>query len=193
MSNKTKQSSPLIKSVLALQDDLYELERLGGKINSEDLSVDFDVEYFQKLIARFAECGQRLATEMAAFSSHLQEAQARAEATAASVSRQTQLFKTRTDEQNEKLETFRRLGERVQELNSAISQFQPSQGDRAAVQSHIRNLEAQLAGVIGELQDLRNSARESRMKGLEKQAHALAQSLQAVQVKLRDATPPDVS
>ena len=70
-------------SVLALQDHLDELERLGGKINSEDLAADFDVEYFQKLLNRFAECGQGIAQDVAAFSMHLQEAQTRAEAIAA--------------------------------------------------------------------------------------------------------------
>jgi len=191
VSNKSKQSSPLVQSVLALQDHLNELERLGDKITSEDLAADFDVEYFQKLLARFAESGQRVAAEMSVFSSHLQEAQMRAEATAANVSRQSELFKERTDDQNEKLEKFRTLGERVRELNSAISQFRP-EGDRAAMNSHIKTLEAQLALVIEELHELRTSARASRMKGLEKQAHALAQSLQAVQTKLRDAAHPDV-
>jgi hypothetical protein len=193
MSNKNKQT-PLVTSVLALQEHLSELERVGGKINSEDLSGDFDVEYIQKLLARFAECGQRIADEMTNFSAQLQEAQTRAETITAGVSRQAVLFKQGADDRNEKLEKFRLLGERVRELNTAIAQFRPPQGDvrtdedRMAMNSNIATLDSQLAGVIEELRELRNSMRGSRMKTLEKEAESLAQSLQALQVKLRNVT-----
>jgi hypothetical protein len=193
MSNKNKHT-PLVTSVLALQDDLDELERVGGKISSTDLSGDFDVGYVQKLLSRFAECGQRIADEMKNFLTHLQEAQVRAQTMTATVSRQAELFKNRADDQSEKLEKFRLLGERVRSLNEAIGQIRPPQGDvltfddRTAMESQIASVEAQLAGIIQELQDLRNSARSSRMKRLEKEAESLAHSVQALQVKLRNSS-----
>ena len=45
----------------------------------------------------------------------------------------------------------------------------------------------QLAAIIKDLHDLRDSARNSRMKALEKKAQSLAQSLEAAHTKLRDA------
>ena len=49
MSNKVKRDSPLVKSVLALDHYLTELERVGTKINSTDIASDFDLEYMPDL------------------------------------------------------------------------------------------------------------------------------------------------
>src|SRR6516225_6684556 len=122
MSNKTKQESALVKSVLALDNYLSELERVGTKINSTDMASDFDIEFVQKLLTRFAECGQGVSEGVTNLSAQLREAQTRAEAVAQGVSRQAGLFSTRRAELNEKLEQFRVLGEKVRDLSAAISQ-----------------------------------------------------------------------
>jgi hypothetical protein len=195
MSNKIKRDSPLVKSVLALDNHLAELERVGTKINSTDMTSDFDVEYIQKLMTRFAECGQGISEEVANLSTQLREAQARADAVAQGVSRQAELFNIRRNEQNEKLEEFRILAEKVRELNAVMGQFRRPHGDgltdedRAQLTSKIPDFEAQLALLIEELQNLRKSARNSRMKALEKSAESLAQTLEAVRKKLRDLSP----
>ena len=192
MSNKAKQDSPLVKSVLALDNYLSELERVGTKINSTDMTADFDIDFIQKLMSRFAECGQDVSQEVANLSSQLREAQARAEAVAQGVSRQAELFNTRRKEQDAKLEEFRLLGEKVRELNAAIGQFQRPQGRALTIEDHeklksgIPGLEAQLAALIEDLQNLRESARSSRMKSLQKNAESLTQTLQAVHKKLRE-------
>jgi chromosome segregation ATPase len=192
MSNKTKRDSPLVQSVLALDNYLSELERVGSKINSTDLSSDFDIDFIQKLLSRFAECGQGVSEEVANLSTRLREAQSRAETIAQGVTRQAELFNTRRKEQNEKMDEFRVLGERVRELTAAIAEFRPPQGtgltteDREKLKSGIPGFEAQLAALIEDLQKLRESARSSRMKGLQKSAESLAQTLQAVQKRLRE-------
>ncbi len=195
MSNKSKQDSPLVKAVLALDNYLTELGRVGSKINSTDMTSDFDVEYVQKLMTRFAECGQGVSEEVTTLSMQLHEAQARAEFVAQGVSRQAELFNSRRSEQNEQLEKFRILNEKVRELNAALSQFRRPLGhgltdeDRAKLTSSVPAVEAQLAVLIEELQNLRQSARDSRMKALEKNAESLAQALQAARKKLRDLGP----
>jgi chromosome segregation ATPase len=195
MSNKSKLDSPLVKSVLALDNYLAELERIGSKINSADMASDVDVEFIQKLMTRFAECGEGISREVTNLSTHLQEAQARAEAVAQGVSSQAALFSVRRKEQNEKLEQFRILGEKVRELNAAISQFRRPGGDgmtdadRAKLTSNIPAVEAQVTTLIEELQNLRESARNSRMKALEKNVESLVQTLQVVRKKLRDLRP----
>ena len=195
MSNKAKRDSPLVKSVLALDNYLAELERTGSKINSADMTSEVDVEFIQKLMTRFAECGQGISEEVTNLSAQLQEAQARAEAVAKGVSSQAALLNVRRNEQNEKLEQFRILGEKVRDLNTAISQFRPPHGDgmtaedRAKLTSHIPAFEAQLTTLIEELQTLRESARNSRMRALEKNAESLVQTLQVVRKKLRELSP----
>jgi len=197
MSNKTKRDSPLVSAVLALQDYLSELERIGQKINAEDLTRDVDLEYIQKLMNRFAECGDGISREVTNLSTHLQEAQVRAQAVAQGVSRQAEAFNNRKVEHNEKLEQFRLLGEKVHAVNAAISQFarpqQLTEERRTALAASIPGLENQLTSLIEESQALRNSARSSRMRELEKKAESLAQSLQAVRAKLRDLGAPGPS
>ena len=192
MSNKAKRESPLVKSVLALDEHLSELERIGTKINSTNMESDFDVDFIQKLMTRFAECGQGISDEVSNLSTRLQEAQTRAQAVVQGVSRQAELFNARIKEQNEKMEEFRVLAEKVRDLNATISQFRRPGGDsltqegRARLTSSIPAIESQLSDLIEQLQTLRQSARNSRMKSLEKNAESLAQTLQAVRKKLGD-------
>src|SRR5206468_9618247 len=80
MSNKNKRGSPLVRSVLALDSYLSDLERVGTKINGTDMGCDFDGEYIQKLMTRFTECGKGISEEVTNLSTQLREAQARAEA-----------------------------------------------------------------------------------------------------------------
>jgi hypothetical protein len=192
MSNKVNRDSPLVQSVLALANYLAELDRVGTKINSTDMTSDFDVEYIQKLMTHFAECGQGVSDEVTNLSNHLQEAQSRAETVAAGVSKQAELLRIRRNEQDAKLEEFRILGEKVRDLTATISQFRPPQGDaltkedRAKLTSSIPAFDGQLASLIEELQNLRKSARDLRMKALEKNAESLVQTLQSVRKKLSD-------
>ena len=176
MSDKTKRDSPLVQSVLALDHQLAELERIGGKINSTDMTADVDVDFVQKLMTRFAECGRSISEEVSNLSMHLQQSQSRAEAVAQVVSKQAELFKARRDEQVEKLEQFRALGEKVRELTETTGR------DR----SNLPAFEAQLTVIVDELEKLRESARNSRMKALANNVQSLVQKLQAVLKKLRD-------
>jgi len=183
MSNKVKRDSPLVKSVLALDHYLTELERVGTKINSTDIASDFDLEYIQKLMTRFAECGKGISEEVTNLSTQLSEAQARAEGVAQGVSKQAERLKIRRDEQDQKLEEFRILGEKVRDLNTVISGFRD---DRAKLKSNLPSVESQLGALIEDLQKLRTTARDSRMRALEKNVESLVQSLQAARKKLRD-------
>jgi len=184
MTNKPIHDSPLVEAVLALQDHLNELERIGEKINSTDMSADIDIEHIQKLMTRFAKCGQGIAEEVTNLSNRLTDAQTRAQAVADKVSRQADAFTIRRNEYNEQWEKFRLLGEKVRLLNESISQFRQAE-DRTALTSNILRLEQQIAALIGELQDLCDAAQNLRMKTLQRSARSLTQTLQAVQGKLR--------
>jgi chromosome segregation ATPase len=197
MADKIKRDSPLVQCVLALDEYLAELERVGTRINSTDMTAAVDVELMQKLMARFAECGQGISTEVANLSARLQEAQASAETVARGVSAQAELFATRRSEHNEKLDRFSSLGERVRELNAAIGQFRRPQGqglteeDRGMLTSKLPAFEAQLSDLIDELQSLRQDARDANMKSLEKSAESLAQTLQNARRKLSLLSKPE--
>jgi len=183
MPEKTDRDSPLVTSVLALQNHLNELERLGAKINATDMAGDVDLEYVQKLMTRFAECGHGVSHEVSNLSTHLSAARASAEAIAEQVNRQAEAFNARRHEMSAQFEKFRVLGEKVRELNAGLKNT-----NQAALESNIPNLQRQLGQLIDELQELRHSAGSSNMRKLEKDAESLAQTLQAVQTKLRGLT-----
>jgi hypothetical protein len=190
MFNNIKRDSPLVQSVLALDNHLNELERVGVKINSTDMTSDIDFEHIQKLMNRFAECGLGVSREVTNLSERLQQAQSRAEAVAQGVSKQADLFKQRSSEYTEKLEQLRQLGEKVRELTAGLSQFSrpgqsPTDEDRKKLTADIPAFEAGLGRLIQELADFQNSARASRMRALERTAQSLAQSLEAARKKLR--------
>jgi chromosome segregation ATPase len=187
MSDKSRQQSPLVKSVLALDNYLSELERVGTKINSIDMKSDFDLDYVQKLLTRFAECGQGVTQEVSNLSTQLQESQTRAESIAHAVSRQADLFNVRRSEHNERLEEFRILGDKVRDLNTTISNLR---NDREQLISNLPDFETQLSSLIEDLEKLRSSAKDSRMRALEKNAESLVQTLQVVRKRLRDLNPP---
>jgi len=182
MPNKTRRDSPLVKTVLALDAHLSELERVGTRIKSTDMTSDFDVEFVQKLMTCFAECGQGVSEEVANLSTHLQEARARAEEIAQTVSSQAELFTLRRKEQNEKLNQFRILGEKVRDLNSSLQTLTQTVVEKMTAE--IPEFEGRLTALIEETEDLRRSARDSRMKTLEKNAESLVQMLEALLKKL---------
>jgi DNA repair ATPase RecN len=132
-------------------------------------------------MTRFTECGHGVATEVMNLSREVQEAQARAESVSQGVGRQAELFNVRLNEQNEKLEAFRSLGEKVRVLNTTIGRLRD---DREELVSNIPAFEAQLSSLIEEADSLRQSAHASGMRALEKNAESLMQTLQAVRQKL---------
>jgi chromosome segregation ATPase len=195
LNSMSKKDTPLIKSVIALDNYLAELERVGTKINGIDMTSDVDTEFVQKLMARFAECGEGVSREVTNLSTQLQESQLRAQAIAQGVSNQASRLNQRRSEENAKLEEFRLLGEKVRELNTAIGEFRRPKGgsfsdeDRAKLMSNIPHFETQMDALITELKDFSASARNARMKALEKNADSLAQTLQAARKKLRELNP----
>jgi hypothetical protein len=180
MAEKINRDSPLVQSVATLDNLLSELERVGKKINGTDMSGDVDLEHVQKLMARFAECGQGLAQEIGTLSAKLREAQDTAQSIAQGVSQQAERFKARKKEQDDKVEEFRLLGERARALNDKIIALPKSE-----IAANLPAVETDMAALIEELLKFRQTARQSSLRSLERNAESLSQALQAVQKKLQ--------
>jgi hypothetical protein len=185
-----KNETPLVKAVLALDEHFAELDRLGAKINSLEMKSEFDFEHAERLMARFAECGQGVSDEVTALAQHLNDARARAEAMAAGVAERAALVKARKSNEQEKYEEYRQLGEKVRELSFAMAELKPEPGaevndeTRAKMSARLAAFEDQLNPLIVRAQNLRNDARNSKIKLLEQNADSLTQTLQAIQQKL---------
>ncbi len=194
-SDKNQNESALVKSVLALDNYLSELERVGTKISTMKMSSEFDLEHMRKLMGRFAECGQGVSVEVTGLSNHLNEARARAEAVAKVVAERADILNDRKSEQHEKLDQFRLLGEKVRALNTEMSNLRPPEGaemspeDRTKLSLSLVDFDAKLQPLIDEAQTMKKDAQEAKMKTLEQNADSLAQTLLSVRKKLRMLNP----
>lgn len=196
---KLREVSPLVQSVIALDKHVSELERLGQKIEEQPLKSEFDFQQVRKLMASFAEHGQGVADEVTRLSLHLNEARERAGAVGERVALRAQEINGRDTEQQTKLEQFRLLAEKVRGFNASLATVRPPEGqavtdeDRRRIHATLREFDAQLEPLIGEAQTLRREAHAAKMKGLEQNADALAQTLLSVRQKVRGLDPAQLS
>ncbi|UOF02173.1 hypothetical protein [Bdellovibrio reynosensis] len=190
MTNKIKDPSPLVEAVLRLDSYLSEIVRLGDKIQTMDLKSDFDFEQAQKLMSRFAECGQGVSDQVVHLSQTLNEARAKAEAAAEQVAARAAILEARHNEHQQKMDAFRILGEKVSELTLSLSDLKRPEGstlsdeDRVSLSKRLTDFDVQLEPLIQEARDLRTSAQESKIKTLEHSADSLVQRLTAIRARL---------
>lgn len=187
---KIKNPSPFLQSVLKLDNYFSELVRLAEKIDGMELKSDFDYDQVEKLIKHFAECGEGVSTEVVAMSGALNDLRTQAETAAKQVAVRAEQLQVRKDEQMQKMEQFRQLGEKVRDLTASLAGFKFEEGmtlseeERAQMTSRMMEFETRLAPLIEEAQNLKKAGQEAKIKILEQSADSLGQSLQAVSQKI---------
>jgi hypothetical protein len=197
MSNKIKNPSPLVETVLKLDNYLTEIVRLGEKIEEMDLKTDFDFEQVQKMMAHFTECGQGVAEEVVQLSANLNEARAKAEAAAQIVAEKAEQVQARQEQHHQKMADFRALGEKVRELTTSLNDLKRPEGvdltedDRAKVSMRLSEFQLRLQPLIDEALYLKKEAQTSRLKTLEQGADSLVQSLSAIGRRLESFNTSD--
>lgn len=190
---KIKNPSTLVQAILKLDNHFSEMIRLGSKIETMEMKSDFDFEQAERLIKHFAECGEGVSTEVVQMSNALLELRGQAEAAASIVAQRAEILQARKNEQAQKLEAFRLLGEKVRELTTSLSTFKIPEGEelseqeRASITSRLAEFETRLRPLIDEAQALRKEGQNSKIKSLEQGADSLSQSLLAVSQKINSA------
>lgn len=193
MSNQSitiKNPSPLVQAVLALDNYLSELNRLGEKITGMDMRSEFDFEQAQKWISRFSVCGEGVSEEVMRLSTSLVEARAQAENAAEKVSEKAKQLQERKLEEQAKMDQLRFLTEKVRELTIYLSESKRPEGaeyseaDRAKISMQLASFENHVTPLIQEARNLKLDAQKSKMKALEQSADSLEQSLTAISKRL---------
>ncbi len=190
MTQAKKKQSPLITAVLALESGLGDLERIAQKISTSDLKSESELKLVHKLMVRFAECGQAVASEVAELSTHLNSARSRAERASEIVADRAKMLRDRKTEEQIKLEQFHNLSEKVRSLNLSLCELKPtntesiSLQERLHISAKLEDIREQLFPLIEESRNIQGEARKSKMKTLEKKADSLTQTLQSVRDKL---------
>ncbi|MBC7458199.1 MAG: hypothetical protein H7235_07980 [Bdellovibrionaceae bacterium] len=187
---KNKDQSPLVQSVLSLDTHFESLKRLSGRIEEIELASEFDFNQARQLMKRFAESAQAVSTEIVELANLLNQARINAETTGKIVAAKAEQMQNRQNQENQKLNLFRTLTEKVSLINEALKSLKKEDGeeilekDRENIKNKMAEINLQLQPLIEEAIHLKNEARISKMKVLEQNADSLSQSLIAVSQKL---------
>ncbi len=190
-----KNPSPLVLSILALDEHFSEMARLAGRIDEMDLKSNFDFEQSERLINLFAECGQAVSGDIAKFVAVLNEDREKTELAAQKVAIKADQLKERKDEIQEKMAHFHVLSGKVSQLNETLLTFKKPQGetmtdeDRALLATNLGDIELKIQTLILEAQELKEVGQQSKIKILEQNADSMRQTLIAVSQKLISVKP----
>lgn len=193
---KISDKSPLVATVIALSDAFENLERIGTKIDEMELKTDTDYEQARRWLARFAENGEVVTTEIGNLSRLLSEARVRSEAISAKVEARAAQIGVRRDESQELADEFNALTLQVRDLGADLNDMKREDGseitdaDRAAIAQRLGEVQNRLEPMIAEAKRIQQVARQSRMKALEQNADSLAQTLGALRSKLTSLDLP---
>jgi hypothetical protein len=187
-----KDLSPFGVAALELDADFVELERLSGQLERLSIESESGLERAQRLLVKFGECGQRIGEGVTRFSKALEEAHARAEKAAQAVAVRAVAVKERRQESDELLERFRVLGTMVGEITAFLARYRKPPGnalsaeERHSIARQIPEIDARLGTLIDEAAKLKTDAQRSRMRGLERDADSLGQTLLSARRKLTE-------
>jgi hypothetical protein len=190
-SNPIKNLSSFGQAALALDNEFSELERLGAQIDKLVITSDSGLERSRQLLAKFGECGQRIAEGVQTLAKTLEDARARAEKAAMLVTARAGKVEERHHESERMFERFRVLGESVRKVTGAVASLKKPKGEKLSedektqLPKQLGQFDGQLADLIEQAQALKDDARTANMKSLERNADALGQSLQSARRKLK--------
>ncbi len=190
MSYTVKNPSPLVDAVISLDTYLAEISRLSSKIESLNFNSDADCEHAERLLARFTECGESVAAEIARLSNALTAARAQADLASHTVSVRAEELQARKGDAGVLMDQFRALGEKVRDLTVSLQDFKPIEGSEPSVEERtqmtlkLASLDALLTPLIEEARDLKTRAHAAKVKLVEQGSDAIAQSLGALARRL---------
>lgn len=180
-----KEVSAFAKAATQLDQDFELLAHLGVQLEEADLETEFGLNQAKKLLLHYGECGQRIGDEIQLLAKALEEARIRAEKGASEVAQQALLIQKRHDEKEKLLSRFEALGTMAKELNEGIAKL--GGNGNGALHELMPDLTKGMDRLIGESKKIKDEAKASKMKKLEKDAEAFGQMLQSVNKKLQNA------
>lgn len=188
--NKLTEQSKLIKTVVSLDSNFSSLERLSERIGELELNTEFDQSQMRRLMLAFSESATAVSDEFVRLVQLIADAKVRSEEAAKIVAAQAELLQAKQNEEALKFEAFRKLTEKVNQLNEDLKVLQSTTGpensdeEKKRLTQELAKFDMRLRPLIEEAQVIKKDAQASRLKGLEQNADALGQSLKAASSKL---------
>lgn len=187
---KAAEQSELVKTVISLDSNFSSLERLSGRIGDIELNTEFDYSQIRRLMLAFAESATAVADEIVLLAQLIADAKNRSEEAAKVVAAKAELLQSRNNDEASKVEAFRELMVKVNQLNEEMKVLQSSASaelsteEKNRITQELAKFEMRLHPLIEEAQVIKKDAQTSRFKGLEQNADALGQSLKTASSKL---------
>lgn len=187
---KAAEQSELVKTVISLDSNFSSLERLSGRIGEIELNTEFDYSQIRRLMLAFAESATAVADEIVLLAQLISDAKNRSEEASKVVATKAEVLQSRNNDETSKVEAFRELMVKVNQLNEEMKVLQSSasaelsEEEKNRITQELVKFEMRLHPLIEEAQVIKKDAQASRFKGLEQNADALGQSLKAASSKL---------
>jgi phage-related protein len=187
---KQKNLSPFAEVALQLDAEFAEILRLSDQLEQLDVESEFGLEQAKKILLRFSENGARAGESMHALAKHLNDLRERSEVAAKTMAERAQIVEKFHAKQQNLLSQFQLLGNAVRAVTQGIGELrksdakQLSDSEKAQVKEQLPELTSKLALLIDQSKNLKVDAQAAKLKSLEKNAHALSQTLANAQNKL---------
>lgn len=196
MSNKNL--SLFGQAAVALDEDFVEAERLASQIEQVDVQSEIGLERAIRLLRHFTECGERITSQIQSLAQELEKARSRTEGAAQTVARRAAEIQIRKEQEDQGLQGFKALSEKVREITAEMSELKQPK-DKSLSADEKKELSLKMAGfdskivpLIDEANRLKDQARNSKMKTLERNAESLSQNLVNARKKLSAFTESPV-
>lgn len=191
MSTEKKELSVFAQAAMALDADFTTLAVTSAELERLDIQSDAGLKRGKILLARFAECGQRVGANIQALSGALNQAQADASGAAKIVSDKAAAIQERQQHEDSLLHRFNFLNETLRKFNEAVTKLRDlskgeggTGGEGAFIAEHVPGLSAKLGELVEEVGKIEADAKAANMKTLQKDANSLGQSMQSMRRKL---------
>ncbi len=183
-----KTISRFLEVATAFDNDVQELERLAHQLSEVRFDKESGLLRAQKLMGHFADCGARVGSGVEVLASELDSMRTRAEVAAELVAGRMEEFQSRQAEVQAILARFQRLGESAQSLTLRIADAKKNAlaaGGSEPISNYLPEFDLRLATLLNEAEALREAAKISEMKNLEKNADLLSRSLNEAHARLK--------
>lgn len=182
-TNPTHALSEFGQAAVTLDAALVEFEKLVGEFDRLVVESDKGLERGLTLLDEIQACRNRLEAGMQALSQTLTEARNRNERAEKIVAEKGVLLEGRRREAEQMFARFKTLGDAVVQINASLIHLKDqaaagmSEEDKALLVTRFPEVGSQLEILIGEAKKLVEEARAAGLKGLERNADSLRQSL----------------
>ena len=168
-----------------LDTDFAELTRLSGQLQRLDIDSDSGFEHAVKILNQFAQHGSSISEGIQEFSKCLQEARERSEVAAKAVSERAELIRGRKDKQDQMRAQLELVGDNVRAVNASLAGFRKegrtefSGEEKRQLKSELERLNVDLRKYLGDAQAIKEAARQSKFKSVERDAQDLIDVLRS--------------